>query len=117
MNPMYRVSMIVALSSFSLTACNHNLLKTTNSNTPTTTTPNKTQTTPNKPTKTVIKAKTVSTPKPVISAATPTNSRPSPERSLKEIADEALASKGQLTKEQINAILKTQSVCRAIDYK
>ena len=37
--------------------------------------------------------------------------------SLKEIADEALASKGQLTKEQINAILKTHSVCRAVDYK
>ena len=84
---MYRVSMIVALTSVSLTACNHNLLKTTNSNTPTTTTPNETQTTPNKPTKTVIKAKTVSAPNPVISAATPTNADPSPERSLKEIAE------------------------------
>ena len=117
MNPMYRVSMIMMLSSIGLSACNHNLLKTNNSTTTSTTTPNKTQTTPSKPTKTVIKAKTVITPKPMISAATPTNSRPSPERSLKEIADEALASKGQLTKEQINAILKTQSVCRAIDYK
>ena len=116
MNPMYRVSMIVALSSFSLTACNHNLLKTADSS-PTTTTPNKTQATPNKTAKTVIKAKTVATPKPVVNTTTTTSSDASPERSLKEIADEALASKGKLTKEQITAILKTQSVCRAVDYK
>jgi hypothetical protein len=108
--------MIVALSSFSLTACNHNLFK-TDLSAATTTTPTKTQPTPSKPSKTVIKAKPVSAPKPVISTATTTDSNPSPERSLKEIANEALASKGKLTKEQINAILKTQSVCRAIDYK
>lgn len=47
------------------------------------------------------------------SAATTNTTTTQPKRqSLRDVADNAMASKGKLSAREINAILKTQSVCR-----
>ncbi len=114
MNPLYRVSLIVTLSSLALSACNHNLFKNPEATTAVAVKPNTSRV---KPPKSVIQQKKIKKTSVASTNVTTTHSNPSPDKSLKEIADEALASKGQLTREQVNAILKTQSVCRAVDYK
>lgn len=60
-------------------------------------------------------ANAANTPASNTVAATTTTAgatKPPQRKSLRDIADNAMASKGKLSAREINAILKTQSVCR-----